>query len=82
MSCDASVEKSDEKIDIKENEKSKVTSLNISQNKMVRTDFSEQKIEKFLNTNSSSSMLSKSKTDETITRLVLIILINIKLLIQ
>lgn len=78
MSCDTSVEKSDEKIDTKENEKSKATSINISQNKMVRTDFSEQKIEKFLNTNSSSSMLSKSKTDETIIRLVQSILTNIK----
>lgn len=70
MSNDTSVEKSNEKIDIKETEKSKVTSSNISQNKMVRTDFSEQKIEKFLNTCSSSSMLmmSKSKTDESITR--------------
>lgn len=78
MSCDETIEKSDEKIDIKENEKLKVTSSNISQNKMVRTDFAEQKIEKFLNTNSSSSMLSKSKTDETITRFVIRILINMK----
>lgn len=77
MTCDASIEKSDEKIDIKENLKLKVTPSNVSQNKMVRTDFSEQKIEKFLNTNSSSSMLSKSKTDETIIRLVLIMM-NIK----
>lgn len=63
-------DKSDEKIEIKENEKTKLTNLsNVSQNKMVRTDCSEQKIDKFLNTsNSSMLMLSKSKTDDIITR--------------
>lgn len=63
-------DKSDEKIEIKENQKLKVTNLsNVSQNKMVRTDCSEQKIDKFLNTsNSSMLMLSKSKTDDIITR--------------
>lgn len=73
MSGDTSINKnnSDDQFEIKENEKSKLTnSLNVSQNKMVRTDCSEQKIDKFLSTNDSSSMLKlpKSKTDEVITR--------------
>jgi len=68
VSSDTSVDKSNE--NIKENEKSKVSNTpNISQNKMVRTDCSEQKIEKFLNTSNSSALtLSKSKTNQVITR--------------
>lgn len=58
------------KIEIKEKEKLKVTnSTNVSQNKMVRTDCSEQKIDKFLNTsNTSMLMLGKSKADDVIKR--------------
>jgi len=72
MSCDTSCDKSNDKIEFKENQKLKITnSSNVSQNKMVRTDCSEQKIDKFLNTsnNSNSSlMLPKSKTNDIITR--------------
>lgn len=61
-------DKPDENLEIKESQKSKVT--NVSQNKMVRTDCSEQKIDKFLNTTGSNNMLmsSKSKTADVITR--------------
>lgn len=52
------------------NEKEKqnvfTTPQNISQNKMVRTDSTEQKIDKFLNT--SSSIASEPKSEEEITR--------------
>lgn len=69
MSCNTSVEKSNEEVETKNNEKPKATnSLNVSQNKMVRTDCSEQKIDKFLNTSDSSMLLSKSKTDSVIVR--------------
>lgn len=70
MSCDISSDKSAEEIEVKENQKSKSTSsLNISQNKMVRTDSSEQKIDKFLNTSNSSMLIaSKSNTEHVITR--------------
>lgn len=74
MLCNnTSTNQSSEETEINEHEKSKVSTkcLNVSQNKMVRTDCSEQKIDKFLNTSSSSSvMLSKSKT-ENIVRWVL-----------
>lgn len=64
-SSDASIDKSNEK---NENVEPKVT-INVSQNKMVRTDSSEQKIDKFLDTsNSNMSMLPKSKSDDIITR--------------
>lgn len=67
---DVSSDKFSEKIKIKEIDKSKViNSSNISQNKMVRTDSSEQKIDKFLNTsNTNMSLLSKAKTDDVIVR--------------
>lgn len=70
MPCNStSTDQSSEETEVKEHEKSKVStnSLNVSQNKMVRTDCSEQKIDKFLNTSSSSSvMLSKSKTENVV----------------
>jgi len=70
MSSDTTIDKSNENTKIKENEKPIASSTsNVSQNKMVRTDCSEQKIDKFLNTSNSSMLtLSKSKTDEVITR--------------
>ncbi|XP_050421498.1 DNA mismatch repair protein Mlh1 [Adelges cooleyi] len=43
-----------------------ITSQNVSQNKMVRTDSTEQKIDKFLNT--SSSFASEPKSEDEITR--------------
>jgi len=58
-------------MEIQENEKLKSTtnSSSLSQNKMVRTDCSEQKIDKFLNTSSSSSMMMpKSKTENEVVR--------------
>lgn len=70
MSCDTSIDKPNEEIEIKENQKSKATSSSIiSQNKMVRTDSSEQKIDKFLNTSNSSMLIaSTSNTENVITR--------------
>jgi len=72
MSNDTLIDKSDEKIEIKESQKLKITnSTNVSQNKMVRTDCAEQKIDKFLNTSNSSNstlVLPKSKTNDVITR--------------
>lgn len=65
---DTSLDKPNETSDIKVIEKSKLNSPNISQNKMVRTDSSEQKIDKFLNTSNSMLMLPKSETDNTIKR--------------
>jgi len=70
MSSNTSIiDKSSKNIEIEENEKSIVSNVsNVSQNKMVRTDYSEQKIDKFLNTSNSNMLtLSKSNTDETIT---------------
>lgn len=67
-SSDTSIDKSNEKKEIKEHKESNVT-INVSQNKMVRTDSSEQKIDKFLDTsNSSVLMLPKSKSDAIITQ--------------
>lgn len=70
MPCNnTSTDQSSEETEIKGHEKSKVSTncLNVSQNKMVRTDCSEQKIDKFLNTSGSSSvMLSKSKTENVV----------------
>lgn len=70
MPCNnTSTDQSFELTDIKKHEKSQVSTncLNVSQNKMVRTDCSEQKIDKFLNTSSSSSVMpSKSKTENVV----------------
>lgn len=75
MPCDKLIDKSKEKLEIKESQKlNNTNSINVSQNKMVRTDCSEQKIDKFLNISNSSNstlMLPKSKTNDVITRLVL-----------
>lgn len=71
VSCNTSTEKPEADMDIQENEKSKATtnSTSLSQNKMVRTDCSEQKIDKFLNTSSSSSlMMPKSTTENEVVR--------------
>lgn len=72
MSNDTLIDKSNEKIEIKESQKLKITNFpNVSQSKMVRTDCAEQKIDKFLNTSNSSNstlMLPKSKTNDVITR--------------
>lgn len=72
MSSDTLIDKSNDKIEMKENQKLKIAnSTNVSQNKMVRTDCAEQKIEKFLstsNSNNSTLMLPKSKTNDVIIR--------------
>lgn len=67
---EVSIEKSIDKKEMTEKEKPKeINSTTTSQNKMVRTDSSEQKIDKFLNTNNTSiSMLPKSKADDVILR--------------
>lgn len=67
---EVSVEKSIDKKEMTEKEKPKeINFITTSQNKMVRTDSSEQKIDKFLNTNNTSiSMLPKSKADDVILR--------------
>lgn len=72
MASDTSIDKSNEKIEINESQKLKITNTsNVSQNKMVRTDCSEQKIDKFLNMSNSSNstlMLPKSMATNVITR--------------
>uniref|UniRef100_A0A2S2R9V0 DNA mismatch repair protein Mlh1 n=1 Tax=Sipha flava TaxID=143950 RepID=A0A2S2R9V0_9HEMI len=67
---DISKNESNINIEIKESEKLKIiNSPSVSQNKMVRTDCSEQKIEKFLNKSDTSMlMLGKSQTDDVIKR--------------
>lgn len=66
---DTALNKFNDKTEIKVTEKSNISSPNVSQNKMVRTDSSEQKIDKFLSSsNSSLFMLPKSKTDDVIKR--------------
>lgn len=64
---DTPLNKSNDKPELKVTEKSKVNSPNVSQNKMVRTDSTEQKIDKFLSTsNSSLLMLPRSKSNDVI----------------